>query len=148
MPVTAVRDEGALRMWVCRLPVHIGPAVYSDFTETCSEYATFSGPTESSAPTTKWVTAYEFAASSHANAAFSAGRSRAPPLPRSCVFWGAPKLTTFESPQALRASVPTLFGSPVPLRPFPAAAYRRRRSGRRRRSPVPRRTRPAGGKDR
>ena len=38
-------------MWVCRLPVHIGPAVYSDFTETCSEYATFSGPTESSAPT-------------------------------------------------------------------------------------------------
>ena len=25
MPVTAVRDEGALRMWVCRLPVHIGP---------------------------------------------------------------------------------------------------------------------------
>ena len=26
MPVTAVRDEGALRMWVCRLPVHIGPA--------------------------------------------------------------------------------------------------------------------------
>ena len=26
MPVTAVRDEGALRMWVCRLPVHIDPA--------------------------------------------------------------------------------------------------------------------------
>ena len=25
MPVTAVRDEGALRMWVCRLPVHIDP---------------------------------------------------------------------------------------------------------------------------
>ena len=25
MPDTAVRDEGALRMWVCRLPVHIGP---------------------------------------------------------------------------------------------------------------------------
>ena len=25
MPVTAVRDEGALRMWVCRLPAHIGP---------------------------------------------------------------------------------------------------------------------------
>ena len=25
MPVTAVCDEGALRMWVCRLPVHIGP---------------------------------------------------------------------------------------------------------------------------
>ena len=25
MPVTAVRDEGALRMWVHRLPVHIGP---------------------------------------------------------------------------------------------------------------------------
>ena len=25
MPVTAVRDEGALRMRVCRLPVHIGP---------------------------------------------------------------------------------------------------------------------------
>ena len=25
MPVTAVRDEGAFRMWVCRLPVHIGP---------------------------------------------------------------------------------------------------------------------------
>ena len=26
MPVTAVRDKGALRMWVCRLPVHIDPA--------------------------------------------------------------------------------------------------------------------------
>ena len=25
MPVTAVRDEGALRMWACRLPIHIGP---------------------------------------------------------------------------------------------------------------------------
>ena len=25
MPVTAVRDEGALRMRGCRLPVHIGP---------------------------------------------------------------------------------------------------------------------------
>ena len=33
MPVTAVRDEGALRMWVCRLPVHIGPAECSDFYE-------------------------------------------------------------------------------------------------------------------
>ena len=31
MPVTAVRDKGALRMWVYRLPVHIGPskAAYS-----------------------------------------------------------------------------------------------------------------------
>ena len=26
MLVTAVRDKGALRMWVCRLPVHIDPA--------------------------------------------------------------------------------------------------------------------------
>jgi len=25
MPLTAVRGEGALRMWACRLPVHIGP---------------------------------------------------------------------------------------------------------------------------
>ncbi len=33
MPVTAVRDEGALRMWVCRLPVHIGPAECTVFTE-------------------------------------------------------------------------------------------------------------------
>ena len=31
MPVTAVRDEGALRMWVCRLPVHIGPAECTRF---------------------------------------------------------------------------------------------------------------------
>ena len=38
-------------MWVCRLPVHIGPAVCIVFTETCSESATFSGPTEASAPT-------------------------------------------------------------------------------------------------
>ena len=37
---------------------------------------------------------------------------------------------------------------PAPPRLSPAAAYRRRRSGRRRRSPVPRRTRPAGGKGR
>ena len=33
MPVTAVRDEGALRMWVCRLPVHIGPLGSCDFAE-------------------------------------------------------------------------------------------------------------------
>ena len=33
MPVTAVRDEGALRMWVCRLPVHIGPAECTVSTE-------------------------------------------------------------------------------------------------------------------
>ena len=31
MPVTAVRDEGALRMWVCRLPVHIGPLGSDEF---------------------------------------------------------------------------------------------------------------------
>ena len=31
MPVTAVRDKGALRMWVCRLPVHIGPLRNSEF---------------------------------------------------------------------------------------------------------------------
>ena len=33
MPVTAVRDEGALRMWVCRLPVHIDPAERTIFYE-------------------------------------------------------------------------------------------------------------------
>ena len=37
MPVTAVRDEGALRMWVCRLPVHIDPAGCTGFTEICGE---------------------------------------------------------------------------------------------------------------
>ena len=31
MPVTAVRDEGALRMWVYRLPVHIGPQGSCEF---------------------------------------------------------------------------------------------------------------------
>ena len=31
MPVTAVRDEGALRMWVCRLPVHIDLAGCTGF---------------------------------------------------------------------------------------------------------------------
>ena len=54
------------------------------------------------------------------------------------------------TPQALRASSP-FRGAVIllfPPRPFPAAAYRRRRSVRRRRSPVPRRTRPAGGKGR
>ena len=54
------------------------------------------------------------------------------------------------TPQALRASSP-FRGAVIllfPPRPFPAAAYRRRRSGRRRRSPVPRRMRPAGGKGR
>ena len=40
MPVTAVRDEGALRMWVCRLPVHIGPAGYTDFMRIFGEFAT------------------------------------------------------------------------------------------------------------
>ena len=40
MPVTAVRDEGALRMWVCRLPVHIDPADCTVFTVICSEFAT------------------------------------------------------------------------------------------------------------
>ncbi len=39
MPVTAVRDEGALRMWVCRLPVHIGPAVCTVFTKISGEFA-------------------------------------------------------------------------------------------------------------
>ena len=52
MPVTAVRDEGALRMWVCRLPVHIGPAEHTIFTGIFGEFVTFIGPTESSAPTT------------------------------------------------------------------------------------------------
>ena len=33
MPVTAVRDEGALRMWVCRLPAHIGPLGSCKFAE-------------------------------------------------------------------------------------------------------------------
>ena len=37
MLVTAVRDEGALRMWVCRLPVHIGPAVCTVFTKISGE---------------------------------------------------------------------------------------------------------------
>ena len=40
MPVTAVRDEGALRMWVCRLPVHIGPAGCTAFTEILGEFVT------------------------------------------------------------------------------------------------------------
>ena len=40
MPVTAVRDEGALRMWVCRLPVHIGPAGCTGFTEILGEFVT------------------------------------------------------------------------------------------------------------
>ena len=34
MPVTAVRGKGALRMWVCRLPVHIAPAGCTVFYET------------------------------------------------------------------------------------------------------------------
>ena len=53
MPVTAVRDEGALRMWVCRLPVHIDPAVCTCFLQNCSANLQLpNGPTESSAPTT------------------------------------------------------------------------------------------------
>ncbi len=43
MPVTAVRDEGALRMWVCRLPVHIGPAVCTVFTKISGEFAAAHG---------------------------------------------------------------------------------------------------------
>ena len=39
MPVTAVRDEGALRMWVCRLPVHIDPAGCTVYTEIVGEFA-------------------------------------------------------------------------------------------------------------
>ena len=53
MPVTAVRGEGALRMWVCRLPVHIDPAVCTCFLQNCSANLQLpNGPTESSAPTT------------------------------------------------------------------------------------------------
>ena len=44
MPVTAVRGEGALRMWVCRLPVHIDPAEQTSFTEVYGKFATFLGP--------------------------------------------------------------------------------------------------------
>ena len=40
MPGTTVRDEGALRMWVCRLPVHIGPAECTVFTVIFGEFAT------------------------------------------------------------------------------------------------------------
>ena len=40
MPVTAVRGEGALRMWVCRLPVHIDPAGCTGFTEIFGEFVT------------------------------------------------------------------------------------------------------------
>ena len=40
MLVTAVRDEGALRMWVCRLPVHIAPAGCTAFTEILGEFVT------------------------------------------------------------------------------------------------------------
>ena len=38
-------------MWVCRLPVHIGPAEHTIFTGIFGEFVTFIGPTESSAPT-------------------------------------------------------------------------------------------------
>lgn len=44
MPVTAVRDEGALRMWVHRLPVHIVPAEQADLPEILGKFATFLGP--------------------------------------------------------------------------------------------------------
>ena len=40
MPVTAVRDEGALRMWICCLPVHIDPAGCTGFTEIFGESET------------------------------------------------------------------------------------------------------------
>ena len=40
MPVTAIRGEGALRMWVCRLPVHISPAGCTGFTEILGEFVT------------------------------------------------------------------------------------------------------------
>ena len=40
MLVTAVRDKGALRMWVCRLPVHIDPTGYTVFTEILGEFVT------------------------------------------------------------------------------------------------------------
>ena len=40
MPATAVRDEGALRMWVCRLPVHIDPSGCTGFTEIFGESET------------------------------------------------------------------------------------------------------------
>ena len=41
MPVTAVRDKGALRMWVCRLPVHIGPLGSYEFAEDSRKIGTF-----------------------------------------------------------------------------------------------------------
>ena len=39
MPVTAVRDEGALRMWGCRWPVHIAPAGWTVFSEIFGKFA-------------------------------------------------------------------------------------------------------------
>ena len=50
MPVTAVRDEGALRMWVCRLPVHIGPLGSCEFAGDFIKISASCGRTESSAP--------------------------------------------------------------------------------------------------
>ena len=48
MPVTAVRDEGALRMWVCRLPVHIGPLGSCEFAGDFIKISASCGRTESS----------------------------------------------------------------------------------------------------
>ena len=53
MPLTAVRDEEALRMWVHRLPVHIGPAEQTVYTELYGKFVLPNGTMWASSPTDK-----------------------------------------------------------------------------------------------
>ena len=78
------------------------PTKCSIFTEIHGKSATFTGPTESSAPTRH---------SPLNKAKLTEG------IPQcSCKIQSAPRFAAFESPQALQASVPTPFG---PTGPFP-----------------------------
>ena len=51
MPSTAVRDNGALRMWPAPLRVHIGPAACTDFSKITGEFKGSLGAMWASPPT-------------------------------------------------------------------------------------------------
>ncbi len=141
MPVTAVRDEGALRMWVCRLPVHIGPAACTVFPKISGEFAAAQRADVGLAP-------YMTPANPHRPANFKRRASLPQPFKGSCyqiwcIVTGGAYLSAREVTWCVRNDyknrfLPELYPQDAPnasQRPFspPSFPARRKRWGRRRR---------------
>ena len=141
MPVTAVRDEGALRMWVCRLPVHIGPAACTVFPKISGEFAAAQRADVGIAP-------YMTPANPHRPANFKRRASLPQPFKGSCyqiwcIVTGGAYLSAREVTWCVRNDyknrfLPELYPQDAPnasQRPFspPSFPARRKRWGRRRR---------------